>query len=67
MALDLNALRNTIIENQRHGNINPQDSARQVHVDSRGDILSGSDVSGRQQEPITKVPQSTFAKFHIKE
>ena len=59
MAIDLNALRSTVISNQKNGQPLPSDPNRQVVVDKEGRVLMGVDV--RPGEMTTHVPQETFA------
>lgn len=59
MAVDLNRLREAILENQRTNSTLPTDPARQVVVDKNGAVLLGNQVQPGQQ--VTQVPQETFA------
>ncbi|MEM8723244.1 MAG: hypothetical protein AAGE84_28825 [Cyanobacteria bacterium P01_G01_bin.39] len=53
-SLDLNELRNHVLENQRKGN-----NSKPVHVDKEGRITT--DPQAAQQPNLSQVPQQTFA------
>ncbi|BAY84681.1 hypothetical protein NIES267_41770 [Calothrix parasitica NIES-267] len=53
-SLDLNELRNHVLNNQREGN-----SSRPVHVDREGKITTNPQAA--HQPNLSKVPQQTFA------
>ncbi len=59
MAVDLNALRSVVINNQRNNLALPTDPSKQVVVDKEGKVLMGDQV--RPGEQTTQVPQETFA------
>lgn len=59
MAIDLNALRDVVRQNQANQDQHPQDPARQVVVDKEGNVRFGNQVSGNER--ATRVPQETFA------
>jgi hypothetical protein len=58
MAIDLNALRQVIRQNQSKQDANPSDPARQIVVDGNGNVKFGTQSQG---EAVTVVPQETFA------
>jgi hypothetical protein len=58
--IDLNTLRNVIIENMNRGRVSPDNPDGQVHVDNFGNVKFGSDV--QPGEVTTQVPQETFAR-----
>jgi len=64
MPVDLNALRQAVLNNQNNGDTLPNNPARQVVVDKEGNVKMGSDV--RPGEVITQVPQETFALLDCK-
>lgn len=55
--LDLNELRNRVLENQQRGNDLP--TSKPVHVDNEGNITL--DPQAAQQRNLSQVPQKTFA------
>ena len=59
MAVDLNALREAVLNNQNRNDVLPNNPARQVVVDREGNVKMGSDV--KPGEVTTQVPQETFA------
>ena len=59
MAIDLNALRSVVIENQRNNRSLPSDPSKQVVVDKEGKVLFGDQA--RNDDVTTQVPQETFA------
>ena len=59
MAVDLNRLRQAILDNQNQRTTLPTEPSRQVVVDKNGSVLMGNQVQPGQQ--VTQVPQETFA------
>lgn len=59
MAIDLNALRDVVRQNQVNQQRNPDDPSRQVVVDKEGNVRFGNQVAGNER--ATQVPQETFA------
>ena len=59
MAIDLNALRDVVRQNQANQETRPAEPARQVVVDREGNVKLGNDASAHEQ--TTQVPQETFA------
>ncbi len=59
MAIDLNALRDVVRQNQANQQARPAEPARQVVVDREGNVKLGNDASAHEQ--TTQVPQETFA------
>ena len=59
MAVDLNRLREAILQNQNQRATLPTEPSRQVVVDKNGSVLMGNQVQPGQQ--VTQVPQETFA------
>lgn len=59
MAVDLNRLREAILQNQNQRVTQPTEPSRQVVVDKNGSVLMGNQVQPGQQ--VTQVPQETFA------
>lgn len=58
MALDLNALKGLLHDNQNRGDAKPSDVRRQVVVDNEGKVKMGTDKS--PSEAVTEVPQEVF-------
>lgn len=56
-SLDLNELRNRVLENQQQGRDLP--TSNPVHVDKEGNIIL--DPQGAQRRNLSQVPQKTFA------
>ena len=59
MAIDLNALRDVVRQNQANQQRNPDDPSRQVVVDKEGNVRFGDQVASNER--TTQVPQETFA------
>lgn len=59
MAVDLNKLREAILQNQNRQSALPSDPSRQVVVDKNGNVLMGTQAQPGQL--VTQVPQETFA------
>jgi len=59
MAVDLNALRQAVLNNQNNDDVLPNSPSKQVVVDREGNVKMGSDV--KPGEVTTQVPQETFA------
>lgn len=59
MAVDLNRLRTTVLQNQAQGVALPTDPSRQVVVGKEGQIYLGDQAP--KEERMTQVPQETFA------
>ena len=59
MALDLNALRETLDRNLGKSNSLPTEPRRQIVVDNDGNIKMGNQIQPGEQ--TTQVPQETFA------
>lgn len=59
MAVDVNALRSAVLQNMNRGDRLPTDPSRQVVVDKDGKVLLGDQIQHGQ--PVTQVPQETFA------
>jgi hypothetical protein len=59
MAVDLNKLREAILQNQNRQSTLPSDPSKQVVVDKNGNVLMGTQVQPGQL--VTQVPQETFA------
>ncbi|MFM7626022.1 MAG: hypothetical protein ACKO7G_06055 [Gammaproteobacteria bacterium] len=59
MAIDLNALRDVVRQNQTNQERKPDEPSRQVMVDKEGNVRFGDQVS--RNERATQVPQETFA------
>lgn len=60
-SVDLNELRNRVLENQQRGTDLPTSTARSVYVDNEGNITL--DPQAEQQRNLSQVPQKTFADF----
>lgn len=60
MAVDLNQLRDMVLENQRNSTSLPSNPNRQVLVNKDGWIITAADA--RPGELTTLVPQETFAR-----
>lgn len=58
-SLDLNELRNRVLENQRQGQDLP--ASNPVHVDNEGNIVL--DPQSPQRQNLSQVPQKTFAHY----
>lgn len=61
MPVDLNALRNAVLNNQNRNDALPSNPSKQVVVDREGNVKIGTDV--QPGEVTTQVPQETFALF----
>lgn len=59
MAIDLNALRDVVRQNQANQERKPDEPSRQVMVDKEGNVRFGDQVS--RNERATQVPQEIFA------
>jgi hypothetical protein len=59
MPVDLNALRNAVLNNQNRNDALPSNPSKQVVVDREGNVKIGTDV--QPGEVTTQVPQETFA------
>lgn len=59
MAIDLNALRDVVRQNQANRDVRPDDPSRQVVVDREGNVKLGDEAAAGEQ--TTQVPQETFA------
>jgi len=59
VAIDLNALRDVVRQNQANQQRNPDDPSRQVVVDKEGNVRFGDQVASNER--ATQVPQETFA------
>ncbi len=58
-SVDLNELRNRVLENQQKGTDLPTSPARSVYVDQEGNITLNPQAG--QQRSLSQVPQKTFA------
>jgi hypothetical protein len=59
MPVDLNALRNAVLNNQNRNDALPSNPSKQVVVDREGNVKIGTNV--QPGEVTTQVPQETFA------
>lgn len=59
--VDLNALRQTILENQKSQDSLPEPSDGKVYADSNGQIVMGKDAQPGQQRQLSEIHQATFA------
>jgi hypothetical protein len=55
---DLNRIRQTVLENQAHGNTRPKDPNKQITADREGGLHIGPVTTG---QAVSVVPQETFA------
>lgn len=62
MAIDLNALRDVVRQNQASQDTNPNEPSRQVVVDKEGNVRFGDQVAANERR--TQVPQEVFAAAH---
>ncbi len=59
--VDLDQLREVVLDNRRSGDHRPRDRRRQVFVDSRGRIVIGIDVEDGETRELSEVHQAVFA------
>ncbi len=59
--VDLDQLREVVLDNRRSGDHRPRDRRRQVFVDGRGRIVIGSDVEEGEGRELSEVHQAVFA------
>ncbi len=59
--VDLDQLREVVLDNRRSGDHRPSDRRRQVFVDPRGRIVIGLDVEEGEVRELSEVHQAVFA------
>ncbi len=59
--VDLDQLREVVLDNRRSGDHRPRDRRRQVFVDARGRIVIGIDVEEGETRELSEVHQAVFA------
>ena len=59
MSIDLNRLREMVLQNQRNGEVIPADPSRLIVVDKNGRIIMWVETTSAHQATI--IPQETFA------
>jgi len=59
--LDLERLREVVLENRRGGEARPRQRGRQVFVDPSGRVLLGDDVGLDEGRQLSEVHQAVFA------
>ena len=64
--VDLNRLRDTILQNQNSSNDRPTDQSNKVIVDRDGKIREGANTNSREAG-LSEVPQETFANRLVEE
>ncbi|GHU26312.1 hypothetical protein FACS189488_14420 [Betaproteobacteria bacterium] len=60
-AVDLNALRNTILRSQDEGGTHPQEANRKIVVNREGKVSLRSEADPKDVQNLTEVNQATFA------
>jgi hypothetical protein len=59
--VDLEHLREVVLDNRRSGQPRPRDRRRQVFVDPGGRIIIGDDVADGADRELSEVHQAVFA------
>ncbi len=59
--VDLEHLREVVLDNRRSGDHRPRDRRRQVFVDPGGRIVIGDDVEDGEARQLSEVHQAVFA------
>jgi len=59
--LDLEHLREVVLDNRRSGDARPRDRRRQVFVDPGGRIVIGDDLEEGEARQLSEVHQAVFA------
>ena len=59
--LDLERLRDVVLENRRSGDERPRERRRQVFVDPSGRVVLGDDVGLDEGRQLSEVHQAVFA------
>jgi hypothetical protein len=59
--VDLDHLREVVLDNRRSGDHRPRDRRRQVFVDPGGRIVIGDDLTDDESRQLSEVHQAVFA------
>lgn len=59
--VDLERLREVVLDNRRSGDARPRERRRQVFVDPGGRIVIGDDLGDDDARQLSEVHQATFA------
>jgi hypothetical protein len=65
--LDLNKLREKILDNQRDGKSLPAEQQDKVHVGREGEIVEGDSTDSQESRKLSEVHQGTFYSRHERE